>query len=93
MSVKKMILDVDTGVDDAMAITYAVADPEVELIGVLSSYGNIDAQRASDNALKVLHLLHADNVPVFIGETDPLNIKESQSMPKFMEKMELVMLN
>lgn len=75
MSVKKMILDVDTGVDDTMAITYAVADPEVELIGVLSSYGNIDAQRASDNALKVLHLLHADNVPVFIGETDPLDHK------------------
>ncbi|WP_413627818.1 nucleoside hydrolase [Fructilactobacillus vespulae] len=75
MSVKKMILDVDTGVDDAMAITYAIADPNVELIGVLSSYGNIEANRAAVNALRVLHLLHADQVPVFIGNTDPVDHK------------------
>ncbi|WP_429971522.1 nucleoside hydrolase [Fructilactobacillus sp. Tb1] len=75
MSVKKMILDVDTGVDDAMAIAYAIADPAVELIGILSSYGNIEADRAADNALKLLHLLHEDDVPVFLGETDPVDHK------------------
>ncbi|USS86099.1 nucleoside hydrolase [Fructilactobacillus cliffordii] len=73
MSVQKMILDVDTGIDDAMAIAYAVADPEVELIGILSSFGNIEADRAAQNALKILHLVGANDVPVFIGHQNPLD--------------------
>ena len=40
MAKKKMILDLDTGVDDALALAYAVADPEVDLIGIVASYGN-----------------------------------------------------
>ena len=40
MAQKKMILDLDTGVDDALAIAYAVAAPDVDLIGIVSSYGN-----------------------------------------------------
>ena len=40
MATKKMILDLDTGVDDALALAYAVADPNVDLIGIISSYGN-----------------------------------------------------
>ncbi|AWD63222.1 inosine-uridine nucleoside N-ribohydrolase [Limosilactobacillus reuteri] len=39
MAKRKMILDLDTGVDDALAIAYALADPEVDLIGIVSSYG------------------------------------------------------
>ncbi|MSE21774.1 nucleoside hydrolase, partial [Lactobacillus parabuchneri] len=35
MAQKKMILDLDTGIDDAMAIAYAVADPDVDLIGII----------------------------------------------------------
>lgn len=73
MSVQKMILDVDTGIDDAMAIAYAVADPKIELIGVLSSFGNIEADRASRNALNVLDLFNATEVPVFIGNDNPLD--------------------
>ncbi|MDD6865534.1 MAG: nucleoside hydrolase, partial [Lactobacillus sp.] len=37
MAKKKMILDLDTGVDDALALAYAVADPEVDLIGIVAS--------------------------------------------------------
>ena len=37
MAKKKMILDLDTGVDDALAIAYATASPEIDLIGVLAS--------------------------------------------------------
>ncbi|USS93145.1 nucleoside hydrolase [Fructilactobacillus ixorae] len=73
MSVQKMILDVDTGIDDAMAIAYAVADPAVELIGVISSFGNIEADRAATNALRILNLVGAPDVPVFIGHQNPLD--------------------
>ncbi|WP_373759229.1 nucleoside hydrolase, partial [Weissella soli] len=40
MAQRKMILDLDTGIDDALALAYAVADPRVDLIGIVSSYGN-----------------------------------------------------
>lgn len=73
MSATKMILDVDTGIDDAMAIAYAVADPKIDLIGVIASYGNIEVQEAAQNSLNVLNLLGATDVPVFIGESDPLD--------------------
>ncbi|MHC3440357.1 nucleoside hydrolase, partial [Pediococcus pentosaceus] len=41
MATKKMILDLDTGIDDAMAIAYALAAPDVDLIGIVSTYGNV----------------------------------------------------
>ena len=37
----KLILDVDTGIDDALAIAYALGSPELELIGVTCTYGNV----------------------------------------------------
>ncbi|CAM2844530.1 nucleoside hydrolase [Fructilactobacillus fructivorans] len=73
MSTRKMILDLDTGIDDSMALTYAVGDPAIDLIGVVASYGNIEAERAAVNTLKILDLLGASSVPVFIGETHPLS--------------------
>ena len=41
MATKKMILDLDTGIDDSMAIAYALAAPDVDLIGIIGSYGNV----------------------------------------------------
>ena len=67
MAKRKMILDLDTGVDDALAIAYALADPEVDLIGIVSSYGNNLLDVCAENSLKLLELLgHTDN-PVFKG--------------------------
>ena len=37
----KVLLDLDTGIDDALALAYALGSPEVELAGVVSSYGNL----------------------------------------------------
>lgn len=67
MAQKKMILDLDTGVDDALAIAYAVAAPEVDLIGIVSSYGNNRMKTCAQNSLKLLQLLGQDDVPVFEG--------------------------
>lgn len=67
MAQKKMILDLDTGVDDALAIAYALAAPDVDLIGIVSSFGNCLVDQAGANSLKLLELLGATDVPVFIG--------------------------
>ena len=67
MAKRKMILDLDTGVDDALAIAYALADPEVDLIGIVSSYGNDLLDVCAENSLKLLELLGHTDIPVFKG--------------------------
>ena len=67
MAKKKMILDLDTGVDDALAIAYATAAPDVDLIGIVASYGNNLIDICAQNSLKLLQLLGQTNVPVYKG--------------------------
>lgn len=68
MADKKMILDLDVGVDDAMAIAYALGSPEIDLIGITATYGNVLTEQSARNALALLDLLGHPEVPVFLGE-------------------------
>ena len=63
----KMILDLDTGIDDALALAYALGRPEVELIGVLGSFGNVTVDTSVRNSLDLLALLGSGDVPVCRG--------------------------
>ena len=67
MAKKKIILDLDTGVDDALAIAYATAAPDVDLIGIVASYGNNLLDVCAENSLKLLELLGQTQVPVYKG--------------------------
>ncbi|MBY4797423.1 nucleoside hydrolase [Collinsella sp. AGMB00827] len=67
MSQTKMILDLDTGVDDALAIAYALGSPEIELIGITGTYGNVLMEQGVHNSLAILDLLGHPEVPVFRG--------------------------
>ncbi|WP_057875981.1 nucleoside hydrolase [Liquorilactobacillus aquaticus] len=67
MSKKKMILDLDTGIDDALALAYALADPDCDLIGIIGSYGNVYVNQGVQNSLDLLSLLGAEDVPVYLG--------------------------
>lgn len=51
---KKLILDVDTGVDDAQAIMVALSDPSVEVLGITCCHGNTPVDNALKNTLRVL---------------------------------------
>lgn len=64
---KKLILDLDTGVDDALAISYALGGPEVELIGITGTYGNVLVEQGVRNALAVTDLLGHPEVKVYQG--------------------------
>lgn len=64
---RPLVLDLDAGIDDALALAYALGSPEVELVGVMASYGNVTAERAARNALSLLDLLGHPEVPVFLG--------------------------
>lgn len=66
-----IILDVDTGIDDALAIAYAAASPEIDLLGVTVTYGNTPGDKAYRNTVEILRLLKSET-PVFMGAEKPL---------------------
>lgn len=67
-----LILDVDTGVDDALALLYAVASPEVDLIAVTCVAGNVPLDMVTRNTLAVLEAAGRDDVEVAAGADAPL---------------------
>jgi purine nucleosidase len=69
---KKIILDCDPGVDDAMAIAYAVGSPDLDLLGVTTVAGNVSLAKTTGNALRVLEFLGAAAAPVTAGSALPL---------------------
>ena len=64
---KRLVLDLDTGVDDALALAYALGSPEVELVGVVCTYGNVTMRTAVRNTCALLELLGHPEVPVLAG--------------------------
>src|SRR5688500_15322460 len=72
MAPRPTVLDVDTGVDDALALLYAVASPEVELIGATCVMGNISVEQATENTLAVLEAAGRGDVEVAQGAARPL---------------------
>jgi purine nucleosidase len=67
-----VIMDVDTGVDDCIALLYAVASPNVELVAATCCAGNVVASRAAANTLAVLDLAGSGDVDVAVGSPAPL---------------------
>ncbi len=69
---RKLILDVDTGTDDAVAIMLAALHPELDLIGVTTVNGNVEVQYCTDNTLRTLDFIRRPDIPVFEGVARPL---------------------
>lgn len=68
----KIILDLDTGIDDALALAYTLGSPELELIGVTATYGNVLVEDGVRNDLALLELFGRPDIPVFAGEPHAL---------------------
>jgi len=67
-----LILDVDTGIDDSLALLYAAASPDAELVAVTCVSGNIEARQVGVNTRAVLELAGRTDVEVAIGREVPL---------------------
>jgi pyrimidine-specific ribonucleoside hydrolase len=67
-----VILDVDTGVDDALAILFAVAHPDIEVLGISCVAGNASLERVVENTLRILDVAGAPDIPVAAGARRPL---------------------
>ncbi len=72
MAARRIILDTDPGIDDALAILLALASPEVALDAVTVTLGNCTTTQGVVNALSVLELAGAGSVPVAAGMELPL---------------------
>ncbi|HWV25451.1 MAG TPA: nucleoside hydrolase [Thermomicrobiales bacterium] len=68
-----IMLDVDTGVDDASALALA-AGLRANLVGVSTVAGNVNVDLATDNTLRILAALGLEGVPVFRGASRPLAV-------------------
>lgn len=91
MDKKKIILDVDTGSDDAIAIMTAVLSDELDVLGITTVNGNRPVMNTTENTLRVLDLLRSD-IPVYRGCEEPMVaglMPERQLFRKTNDKKEL----
>ena len=68
-----VILDVDTGIDDAIALLIAATAPELNLRGVTCVAGNVEIHHVARNTGKLLRMVGRGDVPVSIGAARPLH--------------------
>jgi len=80
--VKKIIMDCDPGHDDMVAILLAIADENIDLLGITTVAGNQTGEKTFRNALRILTLLNVQNIPVARGFDKPL-FRELKTAPAF----------
>ena len=79
----KMFIDCDPGVDDSIAILFALNRPDVEVVGISTSTGNVSAAQGAENALRILKLAGREGqIPVCVGAEQPL-VGEVDGFPDF----------
>jgi inosine-uridine nucleoside N-ribohydrolase len=77
----KVIYDTDPGVDDAMALYYALAHPEIDVVGITTTFGNVSVEQATTNAL-YLTAIAGREIPVTMGVGKPW-VKPGEAPPDY----------
>jgi len=72
LSLKRVIIDTDPGIDDAAAILLALASPELCVEAITTIYGNGPVEVCTGNALRILHAAGRADIPVYQGVGKPL---------------------
>ena len=73
MAKMKMIIDCDTGIDDALAIAYILSNPDIDLIGVVATFGNTYLKDCIRNSIGILENFDRYDVKVYAGSSHGLN--------------------
>ena len=77
---KSVILDVDTGIDDAVAIAMATYSNKLNVKLITTICGNLSVNEVTKNTLNFLHAIGKDNIPVAVGENKPLEREKDDSI-------------
>jgi len=72
MTPKRIIIDTDPGVDDALTFLLALASPDIQLEALTITQGNVTVEKGTRNALAVLELLNANHITVAKGCSLPM---------------------
>jgi inosine-uridine nucleoside N-ribohydrolase len=81
----KLILDCDTGTDDAVAIMLAALHPDLELLGVATVNGNVEVAQCTDNTLRTLDLIGRGDIPVYEGLARPI-VRSDFPVPRALKR-------
>jgi inosine-uridine nucleoside N-ribohydrolase len=68
-----LIVDADTGVDDAAALAYLLSSSKANILGITTVAGNTDVANATNNVLLLLDTAQRTDIPVVMGAAAPLN--------------------
>lgn len=68
---RKLIIDCDPGIDDAIAIILAMQQPEFEILGITTTFGNATLEQTTKNALRIVEL-SGKPIPVYKGASKPM---------------------
>ena len=71
---KKIIIDTDPSIDDAMTLLFALAAPELAVVGLTTIFGNVETPLATRNALHLLEFADQSHIPVAQGAERPLHV-------------------
>jgi purine nucleosidase len=82
---KRIIIDCDTGVDDAMAIIFALKSDSLIVDSITTVNGNVPVEQATLNTLKILEFIGRQDVPVAIGAPKPWVVEPVHSKHVFGE--------
>src|SRR4051794_40537500 len=72
IATKKILLFCDPGIDDSLAIMYSILDPDIELVGIVASYGNMTKDQATANAAYLVRLAGRTDIPIIPGTSMPV---------------------
>ncbi|MDO5100995.1 MAG: nucleoside hydrolase [Eubacteriales bacterium] len=69
----KILIDCDPGVDDSIALLFALNRSDVEIVGITTGVGNVSASQGAANTLALLKLAGHEDIPVCIGYEQTLS--------------------
>lgn len=87
---EKIILFADPGIDDSVAIMYALLNPGIKVLAIVSSYGNVTKEQATDNITYLLQLAGRSDIPIMADLIVHHQGKSQGSILIFMEKRDWV---
>lgn len=71
---KRILIDADTGIDDSLAILYALASPNIHVEGITTCFGNNYAEQSAENSIRLIKLSDCGyEVPVAVGANQSLD--------------------
>ena len=78
---ERLIIDMDPGIDDAAALFFALASPEVSIDLITTVFGNVTVEQATVNAQRLLAFASRGDIPVRRGAAKPPVVDRGCSRP------------